>query len=693
MESKAEQSLDFLSTKEIFDGIENYLARLPKNKPRVPVLYIGNYQSVQKLQIIELNKITMLFGPNSVGKSVVVDALKDLANALTGGDVDVSRLNWGMLSMEHDLPEYGGDRMVIGMGGIPAEWELVRLDYDELTHLNSNILDQQWRNDIPLVYEGLQNVWDVALLWDSDGTIRCSGFWQDNKQQARFYSGGSQGTPENRYAPIFYGGEALASYIEKLTYNRNDLNQEPFLDEVLDGEPIYDGFNVVATREKLSGKSIDSNSRYKAVVLGLLNAIIQEPKVRKLVSVLDFPEPHDNYIGTDWYSLFTKLDVFFVERVLRDCDAEDIELDSIRKFYRFQKLCDIADNKVGRKFSKYHFENTYGDFWDLNMIPGERSYNEYLLPEEEAFVQYFLLLQSTMLARSIKQIACLGPLREIPKKEALYFGPIAVGLEELSSAHYRLFPDDQPNVRHCDFSSFKNYTQQHTNDGLAYWYYLAQDCVRSFSLDEESKDPLLSEVNRWLNEKFNTGFTISAAKNIQLRTESLQFPLSQSLTSYVDDREYDISVQLSLHSEKFDQEVYPNDVGVGVSQFIPVLIAILKEPKLFIEQPELHLHPALQLVISDLIISRINKFRAGDFVITETHSEHIVLRLLRRIREYSEDKIKNKELRISSNEVSVYYVMATNKGTVFKKIRVSDDGDFIDRWPSGFFNERDEELF
>jgi hypothetical protein len=112
MESKAEESLDFLSTKDIFDGIENYLARLPKNKPRVPVLYVGNYQSVQKLQIIELNKITMLFGPNSVGKSVVADALKDLANALTGGDVDVSRLNWGMLSMEHDKAEYGGDRMV-----------------------------------------------------------------------------------------------------------------------------------------------------------------------------------------------------------------------------------------------------------------------------------------------------------------------------------------------------------------------------------------------------------------------------------------------------------------------------------------------------------------------------------------------------------------------------------------------------
>ncbi len=473
-------------------------------------------------------------------------------------------------------------------------------------------------------------------------------------------------------------------------YHREERNQKPFLDEVPDDDPIYDGFNVVAQHEK----DIEQNPRYNSVLQALLNDVAQELKVQKLVSILDFP--HSDYPKQgDKFSrcIDPRHFVWQLSWLLEDNDPEYIELGSIRKFKRFDKLCQVVNSTRLSKFSQYHFTNNYGDFEYLNMIPGERSYNEYLLPEEEAFVQYFLLLQSTMLARSIKQIACLGPLREIPKKEALYFGPIAVGLEELSRAHYRLFPDDQPNVRHCDFSSFKNYTQQHTNDGLAYWHYLAQDCALSFSLYEESKDPLLREVNRWLNEKFNTGYTISAAKNIQLRTKSLQFPLSQSLTSYVDDREYDISVQLSLHSEKFDQEVYPNDVGVGISQLIPVLIAILKEPKLFIEQPELHLHPALQLVIADLIISRINKFRASDFVITETHSEHIVLRLLRRIREYSEDQIKNKELRISSDEVSVYYVMATNKGTVFKKIRVSDDGDFIDRWPSGFFNERDEELF
>jgi hypothetical protein len=32
-------------------------------------------------------------------------------------------------------------------------------------------------------------------------------------------------------------------------------------------------------------------------------------------------------------------------------------------------------------------------------------------------------------------------------------------------------------------------------------------------------------------------------------------------------------------------------------------------------------------------------------------------------------------------------------GVSFKPLRVSTDGDFIDRWPQGFFEEREEELF
>jgi len=215
-------------------------------------------------------------------------------------------------------------------------------------------LDQQWRNDIPLIYEGLQNVWDVALLWDSDGTIRCSAFWQDNKQQARFYSGGCLGTSDNYYAPIFYGGEALASYIEKLEYDREERSHKPFLVEVVDEPPIYDGFNVVAQHEKV----IELNPRYNSVVQALLNDVAQELKVQKLVSILDLPDSdpknEDKFLRATYGSRHL---VFQLSWLLKDNDPEYIELGSIRKFKRFVKLCEFVNstNDTLMKFSQYHF--------------------------------------------------------------------------------------------------------------------------------------------------------------------------------------------------------------------------------------------------------------------------------------------------------------------------------------------------
>jgi hypothetical protein len=39
------------------------------------------------------------------------------------------------------------------------------------------------------------------------------------------------------------------------------------------------------------------------------------------------------------------------------------------------------------------------------------------------------------------------------------------------------------------------------------------------------------------------------------------------------------------------------------------------------------------------------------------------------------------------------YVESGLEGVRFLPLRVADDGDFLDRWPQGFFEERAEELF
>ena len=88
-------------------------------------------------------------------------------------------------------------------------------------------------------------------------------------------------------------------------------------------------------------------------------------------------------------------------------------------------------------------------------------------------------------------------------------------------------------------------------------------------------------------------------------------------------------------------------------------------------------------------------------LLVETHSEHIMLRLLRRIRETTENELPPGAPPLHPGEVAVVYVelpqsddMAAGASSVkFTPIRISDEGDFVDRWPKGFFEERVEEVF
>lgn len=75
------------------------------------------------------------------------------------------------------------------------------------------------------------------------------------------------------------------------------------------------------------------------------------------------------------------------------------------------------------------------------------------------------------------------------------------------------------------------------------------------------------------------------------------------------------------------------DVGFGVSQALPILVQgifLAKEQGLLLEQPEIHLHPKMQLQMADFLINLAVHDRN---VIVETHSDHIVNRVVRRVME------------------------------------------------------------
>lgn len=126
------------------------------------------------------------------------------------------------------------------------------------------------------------------------------------------------------------------------------------------------------------------------------------------------------------------------------------------------------------------------------------------------------------------------------------------------------------------------------------------------------------------------------------------------------------------------------DVGVGISQVFPILTALTQQSRskrgslITIEQPELHLHPAMQAELGDLFIEFSR--RSGLQIIAETHSEALLLRLIKRLRD--------KE--IPPDEVAVIYVDSdpVAKSNYASNLEISPANDFMVDMPLSFSSIR-----
>ncbi len=140
-----------------------------------------------------------------------------------------------------------------------------------------------------------------------------------------------------------------------------------------------------------------------------------------------------------------------------------------------------------------------------------------------------------------------------------------------------------------------------------------------------------------------------------------------------------------------------NDVGYGISQILPVIIECIAsiDKPILIEQPELHLHPALQAELGDLFIdSAIEK---KNTLLIETHSEHILLRIMRRIRETNNGTLPEGATPIKAEDVSVVYVESIetegDRHSIIREMPLNDQGELVKAWPGGFFEEGLREIF
>ena len=210
--------------------------------------------------------------------------------------------------------------------------------------------------------------------------------------------------------------------------------------------------------------------------------------------------------------------------------------------------------------------------------------------------------------------------------------------------------------------------------------YIFDDRVNDIGIKGENSAFLYNkykeEITQWyntfdpINEKVinNVGTLEEAVKNLLDEIGILDFGSVKNEELH----------RFSLRSSEFNEgRVNIADVGFGVSQVVPIVIAGLLEDSetLILEQPEIHLHPKMQMKLADFLLAMP---LSGKNLIIETHSEHIINRFVRRIVE-GESGLRN-------SSVGINFIRMTDKGSKIEKVKISEKNG-IENWPDEFFDQ------
>jgi hypothetical protein len=236
--------------------------------------------------------------------------------------------------------------------------------------------------------------------------------------------------------------------------------------------------------------------------------------------------------------------------------------------------------------------------------------------------------------------------------------------------------------------------------GLGAWDALVRDAA------------LVEKLSHYLQDVLHLGYTIHHEQRLSIDAEGEIMAALRLLASQYEEKDaaYLRSMVLDplerlprhpviqLHDEINDIDVDPPDIGVGVSQVLPVVVGALdtgaseNSCRIFaVEQPELHVHPGVQVALGDVFIDAVNNTERT--MLIETHSEHLLLRLLRRVRENFDETVENTVPTLTPDMVSIVYVQPMQEGVEITPLPITEEGEFTGPWPEGFFDERAEELF
>jgi len=561
-------------------------------------LTIQNFKGIKDPVKIDFKPITLLFGPNSAGKSTIIQALHYVR------EIFVNR----NFSPEHSLVrgecvDLGGFRTMVHNHDLSLPIKFI-LEVD----FGGNELPDYIRNEEVLYRTKVH-----------------AGVYLDCLASVQRASVG---------VSVCWDSISAAAYVESY---RVDLNGK-FFCETKAGTPLVHLWrNVLRVRPELS-KTASSEEDDRKIREGLKGVTVW----------LNFVHP-----------LFASPDKESSNGLLREL-AESVSVEPFQWYWGGNPSEDRLPGRTleARGSALPDWENPFKNWGGIADAKASKLDPEEFYRRSEAFDE--LLRRAVAgpgkLIRDILQdIRHLGPLRSIPPRV----------LEQSRSVQEMVVSPD-----------------------LSIWEEL-------FGLDAQT----IGTINDWMTEpkRLDTGYWIDLKhyrESDSKRLAALDVGQLGDLSQFIDEvRKIPERIRLSLRQVNSQRELSFRDVGTGISQVMPVVIAaiVARDQIVAIEQPELHIHPALQVKLGDLFISQIHNAKA--LFILETHSEHLMLRLLHRIRETTENKLPAGAHPLKLDQVSVIYVEQDGGAAKIYPLRIDETGDFIDRWPRGFFEERANELF
>jgi hypothetical protein len=615
-----------------------------EKKPRITSITIENFKGIGAPVTIPLRGLTLLFGKNSIGKSTIIEALLLMNDWMQNIGPDLDTLTLG-----GDVVHLGGfERFVYGHD-LSREVR-IRIDIDlgdaVLPRYPSAIIDS-YRHD----------------EWDKEA--------QDEDDQRDLDSVDVHNLIE------------VKSYYFEIVAKRSSKSKKAVFSEYSVG---INGGNVISVKKCELGVFLSKEWVFNHAHPAVKALKSLKLMVRKLLNyhadkgVLCFFSPGSNFCIFG----FDSLAVEDWDKVINVGIYSDEYTEVGRKRYRLR-----AEEKIH---------------------PYEYSFIEH-------FVSQVLRGGGKLVSSLLSDQIFIGPLREVParilssdiaKKKHCWTNGSQAWAEVLSPKYA---PPDGKEPWSQDKAD-ETFRQGDADAALKMF------CNQfSFAVDSEvwgrleipqrrNYLPSIERFNIALNQ-IDFKYTFGLKTTLKVPDDSTfmraayalkEHPCSKktidALVSALDDS-FDAEHELVFIDRESGFDLRAQELGTGVSQMIPILVgAMLPSSVLSVQQPELHLHPALQCELASYLTLLFNLFIKNNdlerMILLETHSEHMILRILSHIRKSKTEQDNNSK--IMPDDLSVLYVSEASDGVRVTQIRVDDQGQFIDEWPEGFFEEGFNEI-